>query len=249
MQPDTFLPRFTYFFDISLSFLEEIAKCRAGRRIWSRITRERVPGSAPTAAGKPWSASTRTRFGEDAAARMPLAKPDVALMNVHRAAFAQWKAQRSQESVRKARDDNVFARVVGAAEAGSSPRYRRAGRGQVDADQCDGARDRRARPASRRGCGRSVEADHRRRGARRSRTHGRYRGRRIGVHALARLAWPPRRSCARDERVVDVLDAARFDVVIVDDHVGAGQSDVDIASFADTGIVVCPGRRAERRPH
>ena len=39
--------------------------------------------------------------------------------------------------------------------------------------------------------------------------------------------------------VVDLLDAAGFDVVVVE-TVGAGQSDVDIASFADTSIVVCP---------
>jgi methylmalonyl-CoA mutase, N-terminal domain len=41
MQPDDFLPRFTFFFDISISFFEEIAKFRAGRRIWARITKER----------------------------------------------------------------------------------------------------------------------------------------------------------------------------------------------------------------
>ena len=41
MAPDDFLPRFTFFFDISLSFFEEIARFRAGRRIWERLTRER----------------------------------------------------------------------------------------------------------------------------------------------------------------------------------------------------------------
>ncbi len=44
MNPDTFLPRFTFFFDISISFFEEIAKFRAGRRIWARIARERLGG-------------------------------------------------------------------------------------------------------------------------------------------------------------------------------------------------------------
>jgi pivalyl-CoA mutase large subunit len=39
--PDQFLPRFTFFFDISISFFEEVAKFRAGRRIWARLTRER----------------------------------------------------------------------------------------------------------------------------------------------------------------------------------------------------------------
>jgi methylmalonyl-CoA mutase, N-terminal domain len=42
MDPDAFLPRFTFFFDISLSFFEEIAKFRAGRRIWARLARERL---------------------------------------------------------------------------------------------------------------------------------------------------------------------------------------------------------------
>lgn len=42
LEPDAFLPRFTFFFDVSLSFFEEIAKFRAGRRIWARLTRERL---------------------------------------------------------------------------------------------------------------------------------------------------------------------------------------------------------------
>ncbi len=42
MDPDQFLPRFTFFFDISLSFFEEVAKFRAGRRIWARLARERL---------------------------------------------------------------------------------------------------------------------------------------------------------------------------------------------------------------
>ena len=39
--------------------------------------------------------------------------------------------------------------------------------------------------------------------------------------------------------VVDLLDAASFDVVIVE-TVGAGQSEVDITMLADTSVVVCP---------
>lgn len=42
MDPDAFLPRFTFFFDISVSFFEEVAKFRAGRRVWARITREQL---------------------------------------------------------------------------------------------------------------------------------------------------------------------------------------------------------------
>ena len=43
----------------------------------------------------------------------------------------------------------------------------------------------------------------------------------------------------RTDRIVDVLDAAGFDVVIVE-TVGAGQSEVAIDAVADTRIVVCP---------
>jgi methylmalonyl-CoA mutase N-terminal domain/subunit len=41
LDPETFLPRLTYFFDISISFFEEVAKFRAGRRIWQKVVRER----------------------------------------------------------------------------------------------------------------------------------------------------------------------------------------------------------------
>ncbi len=41
MDPETFLPRFTFFFDIAISFFEEIAKFRAGRRLWQKIVRQR----------------------------------------------------------------------------------------------------------------------------------------------------------------------------------------------------------------
>lgn len=46
---DTFLPRFTFFFDISISFFEEIAKFRAGRRIWARLAKERLCAKDPRA--------------------------------------------------------------------------------------------------------------------------------------------------------------------------------------------------------
>ncbi len=49
MEPDNFLPRFTFFFDISISFFEEAAKFRAARRIWARIARERLGAKDPRA--------------------------------------------------------------------------------------------------------------------------------------------------------------------------------------------------------
>ena len=47
MDPDEFLPRFTFFFDISISFFEEVAKFRAARRIWAGVTRERLGAKDP----------------------------------------------------------------------------------------------------------------------------------------------------------------------------------------------------------
>jgi methylmalonyl-CoA mutase N-terminal domain/subunit len=41
------LRRFTFFFDISISFFEEVAKFRAGRRIWARLARERLGAKDP----------------------------------------------------------------------------------------------------------------------------------------------------------------------------------------------------------
>ncbi len=47
MDIDFVLRRFTFFFDISISFFEEIAKFRAGRRLWARIARERLGARDP----------------------------------------------------------------------------------------------------------------------------------------------------------------------------------------------------------
>ena len=45
--PDQFLPRFTFFFDISMSFFEEVAKFRAGRRIWADLACNRFGAKHP----------------------------------------------------------------------------------------------------------------------------------------------------------------------------------------------------------
>ena len=52
---DQVLPRFTFFFDISISFFEEVAKFRAGRRIWAEL---RASGSAPRTRAPGASSST-----------------------------------------------------------------------------------------------------------------------------------------------------------------------------------------------
>lgn len=69
MDPDVILPRFTFFFDISISFFEEVAKFRAARRIWAEITRERLGAKDPR--------SWRFKFhgqtsGADLTAQQPL---------------------------------------------------------------------------------------------------------------------------------------------------------------------------------
>ena len=69
MDADAFLPRFTFFFDISISFFEEIAKLRAGRRIWSRIVRERFGARDPRAARFKFHAQTS---GVDLTRQQPL---------------------------------------------------------------------------------------------------------------------------------------------------------------------------------
>jgi methylmalonyl-CoA mutase, N-terminal domain len=49
LHPDQFVPRFSFFFDAHLDFFEEIAKFRAGRRIWARWLRERYGATAEKA--------------------------------------------------------------------------------------------------------------------------------------------------------------------------------------------------------
>lgn len=69
MAPDDFLPRFTFFFDISLNFFEEVAKFRAGRRIWARIARERLGAKDPRSARFKFHAQTS---GVDLTRQQPL---------------------------------------------------------------------------------------------------------------------------------------------------------------------------------
>lgn len=47
MAPDSFLPRFTFFFAAYTNVLEEVAKYRALRRMWARITKERFQAENP----------------------------------------------------------------------------------------------------------------------------------------------------------------------------------------------------------
>ncbi len=49
LHPDDFVPRFSFFFDAHIDFFEEIAKFRAGRRIWARWLRDRYGATAEKA--------------------------------------------------------------------------------------------------------------------------------------------------------------------------------------------------------
>ena len=49
LHPDQFVPRFSFFFDAHIDFFEEIAKFRAGRRIWARWLKERYGATAEKA--------------------------------------------------------------------------------------------------------------------------------------------------------------------------------------------------------
>ncbi|HEX3240853.1 MAG TPA: methylmalonyl-CoA mutase family protein [Solirubrobacterales bacterium] len=47
IHPDTLAPRVSFFWDVHNDFLEEIAKMRAARRLWARLTRERLKCTDP----------------------------------------------------------------------------------------------------------------------------------------------------------------------------------------------------------
>jgi methylmalonyl-CoA mutase N-terminal domain/subunit len=69
MEPDQFLPRFTFFFDVSVSFFEEVAKFRAARRIWASVTRERLGAKDPRSCRFKFHAQTS---GVDLTRQQPL---------------------------------------------------------------------------------------------------------------------------------------------------------------------------------
>ena len=61
---------------------------------------------------------------------------------------------------------------------------------------------------------------------------------RVFIRSMASRGYPGGLSRTAS-RVIDVLDAAGYGVVIVE-TVGAGQSDVEIGLLADTRVVICP---------
>lgn len=47
LSPDSFLPRFSFFWDLHNDFFEEIAKCRASRRVWYKVTSQALGAEKP----------------------------------------------------------------------------------------------------------------------------------------------------------------------------------------------------------
>src|SRR5680860_1151161 len=47
VDPDSFLPRFSFFFNFHIDFFEEVAKIRAARRVWATLMRDRVGAKDP----------------------------------------------------------------------------------------------------------------------------------------------------------------------------------------------------------
>ena len=121
--------------------------------------------------------------------------------------------------------------------------HRRAGQRQIDARRRSSRRQLRASGRKHRHRRhRPVEPVFRRRDPRRPHPHGRScrRSRRLRAqHGDSRRAWAASRRATLE--AVDVLDAAGYDMVIIE-TVGVGQDEVDVARAAHTTVVVsAPG--------
>jgi methylmalonyl-CoA mutase, N-terminal domain len=69
LDPDRFLPRFSFFFNFHIDFFEEIAKIRAARRIWAMLMHERFGAKDP----RSWQLRTHVQTsGVSLTAQQPL---------------------------------------------------------------------------------------------------------------------------------------------------------------------------------
>ncbi|MBJ7455311.1 MAG: methylmalonyl-CoA mutase [Thermoleophilia bacterium] len=69
VDPDSFLPRFSFFFNLHIELFEEIAKLRAARRLWASLMRERVGAVDP----RSWQMRTHVQTsGVSLTAQQPL---------------------------------------------------------------------------------------------------------------------------------------------------------------------------------
>jgi len=58
---DDFAPRFSFFFDVTINIFEEVAKFRAGRRVWARLLKERFGAANPRSMRMKFHAQTSGR--------------------------------------------------------------------------------------------------------------------------------------------------------------------------------------------
>ena len=69
VDPDRFLPRFSFFFNFHIDFFEEVAKIRAARRLWAHLMRERFGARNP----RSWQLRTHVQTsGVSLTAQQPL---------------------------------------------------------------------------------------------------------------------------------------------------------------------------------
>jgi methylmalonyl-CoA mutase N-terminal domain/subunit len=69
LDPDAFLPRFSFFFNCHSDLFEEVAKLRAARRMWARLMRERIGARDP----RSWQLRTHCQTsGVSLTAQQPL---------------------------------------------------------------------------------------------------------------------------------------------------------------------------------
>lgn len=69
IDPDAFLPRFSFFFDFHIDLFEEVAKIRAARRLWASLVRERYGARDP----RSWQLRTHVQTaGVSLTAQQPL---------------------------------------------------------------------------------------------------------------------------------------------------------------------------------
>jgi methylmalonyl-CoA mutase N-terminal domain/subunit len=69
VEPDRFLPRFSFFFNAHIDFFEEVAKLRASRRLWASLMRERFGARDP----RSWQLRTHVQTsGVSLTAQQPL---------------------------------------------------------------------------------------------------------------------------------------------------------------------------------
>ncbi|MFQ5828351.1 MAG: methylmalonyl-CoA mutase family protein, partial [Candidatus Methylomirabilia bacterium] len=61
MNVDDFAPRFSFFFDVTISIFEEAAKFRAGRRVWAKLLKERFGAKDPRSMRMKFHAQTSGR--------------------------------------------------------------------------------------------------------------------------------------------------------------------------------------------